>query len=343
MTTFKQFRVSLVFFLVYFLLALLTAPVEAQEQKITNPNQARLITSDIDHFWQMFDQLPQAKSEQDTLAILKQYYLNKASKGLQNYFEREQKNNKTNIEQQYLTILRTYPTYLVSIRENTQQVKNLKGDIITSFIKQKTLYPGIHFPDTYFCIGFFNSGGTSLESGLYVGVEIACALDNANYEEWGENSWIETLDRSLESITGMVVHENIHAQQRLRIDLGKSTLLCNALQEGGAVFITDLINKGKQRAIDYTRRAYEYGNAHEKQVWQAFKQDMLTTKWRKWFYNQATADFPNDMGYYVGYKICQSYYQNAKDKKQAIQDIIEVSDCEDFLQKSKYEEKFYLK
>ncbi len=324
-----------------FLLICLSQYSIAQEQRITNPKEARLITTDIDYFWHMFDQLPKAKSKQDTLAILKQYYLDKASKGLQDYFAREKKNNNSNIELEYLNVLRKYPKYLASIRENTQQVKSLKPGIINMFMKQKKIYPAIHFPDTYFCIGFFNSGGTSLESGLYVGVEIACALDNANYQEWGENSWLQTKDRSLKSITGSVAHENIHAQQPLNIDLSKSTVLCNALNEGGAVFITDLINDGKNKAIDYNLRAYEYGNANEKEVWQTFKQDMLTTKWRKWFYNQPTEAFPHDMGYYIGYKICQAYYQNAKDKKQAIKDIIEVSNCEDFLKRSKYDEKFH--
>lgn len=67
---------------------------------------------------------------------------------------------------------------------------------------------------------------------------------------------------------------------------------------------------------------------------------MLTTNWRKWFYNEAAEDWPNSIGYYVGFKICESYYQNAKDKKQAIKDIVEVTDCEEFFKKIKYDMKF---
>ena len=47
-----------------------------------------------------------------------------------------------------------------------------------------------------------------------------------------------------------------------------------------------------------------------------------------------------DLGYYIGYKICESYYQSAKDKKQAIKDILEIKDFNQFLIDSKYEAKF---
>ena len=57
-----------------------------------------------------------------------------------------------------------------------------------------------------------------------------------------------------------------------------------------------------------------------------------------WLYNaNQVKDRPADLGYYVGYKITQAYYNNAKDKKQAIVDIIEIDDPLTFLQKSCYD------
>jgi hypothetical protein len=46
------------------------------------------------------------------------------------------------------------------------------------------------------------------------------------------------------------------------------------------------------------------------------------------------------MGYYMGYKIVQSYYNNAKDKRQAIKDILEIKDVRKFYEASKYGETF---
>ena len=43
---------------------------------------------------------------------------------------------------------------------------------------------------------------------------------------------------------------------------------------------------------------------------------------------------------HMGYKIAESYYKNALDKKQAVRDILEIKDFKEFLKASRYEEKF---
>ena len=59
-----------------------------------------------------------------------------------------------------------------------------------------------------------------------------------------------------------------------------------------------------------------------------------------WFYNAETTDWPKDMGYYVGYKICRSYYDNAQDKATAIKNIFEATGATKLLADSGYEAKF---
>ncbi len=49
---------------------------------------------------------------------------------------------------------------------------------------------------------------------------------------------------------------------------------------------------------------------------------------------------PADLGYYIGYKIVESYYNRAKDKKQVIKDILDIKDFNAFLKASGYDEKF---
>ena len=54
-----------------------------------------------------------------------------------------------------------------------------------------------------------------------------------------------------------------------------------------------------------------------------------------WFYNANTAkDKPADLGYYVGYLITRAYYRNAKDKRQAIHDILNIQDARAFYEAS---------
>jgi uncharacterized protein YjaZ len=49
-----------------------------------------------------------------------------------------------------------------------------------------------------------------------------------------------------------------------------------------------------------------------------------------------TPERPADLGYYVGYKICQEYYEKSADKKKAIKDILEIRDFDQFFRESGY-------
>ncbi len=52
-----------------------------------------------------------------------------------------------------------------------------------------------------------------------------------------------------------------------------------------------------------------------------------------WIYNSKPGN-PGDLGYWVGYRIVKSYYQNASDKRQALRDIIGLQDARAFLARS---------
>ena len=54
-----------------------------------------------------------------------------------------------------------------------------------------------------------------------------------------------------------------------------------------------------------------------------------------WLYNGlGTPERPGDLGYWVGYRIAKAYYRQAKDKKAAVREIIEIDDAKGFLAKS---------
>jgi len=84
-----------------------------------------------------------------------------------------------------------------------------------------------------------------------------------------------------------------------------------------------------------------YGKANEQSVWASFQKEMLRKDRKNWLYNGTSA--PNghaDLGYFVGYAICKSYYDKQKDKQDALKEIIELNYGEkkvvEFLKKSGY-------
>ena len=84
-----------------------------------------------------------------------------------------------------------------------------------------------------------------------------------------------------------------------------------------------------------------YGDQHFDNLKKKFKEEMFSSNFSNWLYNGLQKGDSADLGYYIGSKICKSYYDNAKNKSQAIKDIIELNysdekEVENFLIKSKF-------
>lgn len=134
----------------------------------------------------------------------------------------------------------------------------------------------------------------------------------------------------------MVAHEVIHIEQKQanhsRESRRKKTLLESALGEGGADFLGEKISGG---IINAAQRAF--GNLHERELWEEFRTAMNGTDATKWLYEGERAKGrPADMGYYMGYRICEAFYQKAVDKSEAVRRILALNDPEGLLRESGY-------
>src|SRR5690242_14004373 len=88
------------------------------------------------------------------------------------------------------------------------------------------------------------------------------------------------------------------------------------------------------------RSQHEYGEQHEKELWLEFKGKMLHDGIKDWLYNSDSKTRPRDMGYFVGFKICEAYFNRSHDKSKAIKKIIRVGNYKKFLRNSGYMDKF---
>ena len=130
----------------------------------------------------------------------------------------------------------------------------------------------------------------------------------------------------------IVAYELIHYQQ---IGTGK-TLLAQCIHEGSADFVGELISGGQ-----INTRLRVYGDAHESELWSKFSNAMDKDDASHWLYQgDKSKDRPADLGYYIGYRISQAYYEHSTDKKKAIHDILTAHDFPAFLQESHYADKF---
>lgn len=298
-------------------------PAAAEEKKISdNPGDARIITTDIALFWQAYDRA----TPQNDLIVFRDEYLRRGSYGLKAFTSMRIGSSCSLVE-----MIEKHPKYYRSIRESTMRIASMEGAIRASLRKMKQLYGGAVFPDVYFLIGRMNSGGTLTDKALLIGAEMYGLTSSAAMEELGD--WHKAVLRPVEEVPAIVAHELIHYQQKYPQD---SSLLAQAIREGSADFIGELI-AGKI----INPHLHSYGNERERELWMEFKHEMDGRDLSKWLYQgDKSKDRPADLGYYIGYKIAESYYKQAADKGRAIRDILEIKDFKQFLQSSNYEKKF---
>lgn len=287
--------------------------------KNRDPYKTELITVDLDNFWMAFDA---AKPDFDP-AIFQKTYIKQGSKGLKGFMSGRIK-NAANLSK----VVSSHKNYYASIRESTAKISGMKDEIRRSLAKLKDLYPEAVFPPVYFVVGTLNSGGTASRNGLIIGADMYGLTSDTPKDEL--NNWLKTVIKPVDQVPHIVAHELIHFQQ----NYDGRNLLSAAIKEGSADFIAELIS-GKH----INEHVHEFANPKEEELWQEFKSKMLERDYSGWLYSSQKGR-PNDLGYWMGYKITKSYYDNKEDKKMAMNDIMNIKNFEKFLQESKYEERF---
>jgi hypothetical protein len=291
-----------------------------------DPQKTKLVTTDITNFWNAYD-LAQ-KDTVNRLKIYREYYIDKGTAGLQDYFATKVWNMRS-----FVNGHDRRSRFYAAIRPNTLQVEALKPQIVASFVKFKEVYPKARFCDIYFVIGNYTSGGTVSPTGLLIGIDQMSRTDNIPMDEltlWEKNNY-----QPLQKLPHIIAHELIHFNQgSLSHD---TTLLSAALVEGMCDFFAELIS-GETNI----ERQIVFAKGKEKQIWEDFKKEIWLNRGSNWIGNatQERPDHPADLGYWVGYIICKAYYEQAEDKKQAVWDILHISDYKSFLEKSHVEEYF---
>ncbi|MDJ0646382.1 MAG: DUF2268 domain-containing putative Zn-dependent protease [Flavobacteriaceae bacterium] len=233
-------------------------------------------------------------------------YLDNASEGLKPFV------GYLNADSLYQTVLRRKEDYLRS-RPMIAEIDTKKKKVQAAYAAMKYWYPEARFPPVYFVVGMFTSGGTASENGLVIGSEMLNNLDGLN---------------------GLISHELIHYQQKIS---GDDNLLKQAIIEGSADFIGELIS-----GEHINRVPFNYGNENESSLCKEFVSKMLKDDYTDWLYGTSGKDKrPNDLGYWIGYKITEAYFNRQQDKIKAIANILNINNPLNFTKESGYLAKYW--
>lgn len=281
--------------IILFVLIAIQNTAFAQNTFSDNPLNAVFETKDSKNFWEAFDKMD--KSKQNPFVE----YMQKGSPGVKAFTE----NRIINADSLFAVVKKRKADYELS-RNVLNGLSSKAKRVRAIYSALKYWYPNAKFPPIYFVYGRFNSDGTSAPEGIIIGTEKLTNLDG---------------------ISGLIGHELVHYQQNIT---GKDMLLKWCLLEGGADFIGELTS-----GESINQDSYKYGEQNIDKLCIEFTARLKNPDYQDWLYRTSKKDDrPNDLGYWIGYKIIESYFNKQKDKQKAIQALLNIKDPLQFLKES---------
>lgn len=298
----------------------------------TEEPSSNIVTNDIANFWIAYDKITATQDSILQLKLIDSLYFQKGTDGLNAI---RQARNYTS--QDYIYAINSYPKFWNSIRENTLKAEQLSPELEKGIRKFKEIYPDTKPAKIYFTIGALRTNGTTMDSLVLIGSELALADKNTLTSEFPENlSHLRNYFDSEPSknIVFLNIHEYVHTQQKTTIG---NSLLAQTVIEGVAEFLAE-----KALEINSPNPQIEFGRKNDAKIKAKYTLEMFSPYLFNWIWNSADNEFEmRDLAYYVGYAICDSYYNNASDKTKAIKEMIELdynneTDLIAFVEKSGY-------
>jgi len=289
------------------LILIFSIPFAAAMARSSSGPEIRI--ADVDRFYALYD----ATGGKPNASQL-QAYIDEGSEGFRTFAKMR---NTTG--ERIAQAMEKQPEVFAQAKQCAAALPAVRTRLASALRRLKKLYPEASLPPVTIAVGRAKPVGTADTTGVMIGLEALCAADLMN-------TAIE--DR----FVYVIAHEYVHVQQaRFRAESGEESVLLASLIEGGAEFVGELTSGSISN-----KQLPPLVRGREKQFEAAFLVDAdKLAQGSAWLYNHpGTAEHPADLGYWIGYRITKSYYRKAKDKRQALRDIIELRDPKALLAKS---------
>lgn len=282
------------------------------------PPAPQFISEDLTRFWAAWDS---AGGPPDA-ATLERLYLKPGSQGLKDF-------TRLRIEsaEALAKTIARHPEYYAGLRQATAALPAAEREIAAALERMHALYPKGRLPPTYFLIGRMNSGGTTSDAGLLIGLEMYGKQPDTDMSKFGD--WHRSVLAGPELLPAIVVHELVHTLQPA--PRGQSTLLEAMLREGLADLITE---RAYGRHINAA--AHAWGMANECALWRELEPKLEGSDYTGYLYGGQPPERPADLGYFIGYRIGAAWLARNGETPERIAALIESRDAKAFLKASGY-------
>lgn len=272
----------------------------------------QFVSTDIANFWKAYDKIQTTTDSATQVRYLQELYIDKGSAGLKSLLE-----VRNYTAQEYVKVINQYPAFWKSIRKNTLTSGVHYKEISLYIDNLKKAYPELKPSTIYFLIGAFRTPGTIQQNRVLIGTEYSLGDASTYTQEFPkarQDYYSEYKPR--ENIALLCTHEYIHTQQKEPVD----NLLSYCLYEGVAEFLSSYVSKKPSNSSSIS-----FGIANHEAVVKKFQEDMYFPRLSDWLWGENTNELKvRDLGYYIGYSICERFLQQSSDKKAAIKKLIEL-------------------
>ena len=272
-------------------------------------------TEDIPNFWKAYDQIVKTKDSLKQIEIIQTQYIDKGTEGLKGMMQA-----RRYTPSEYIFAINHYHLFWNSVRQNTFNANAYAKEIEKGIAGLKKIYSYLKPAKIYFTIGALRSNGTTIKDKVLIGSELAMAdrkVVTNEIEKKFPNLPPYFKTNPVNDLTFLNVHEYIHTQQKTTIGI---TLLAQTVLEGVAEFIATIALH-----TNSPNQQISFGKLNDERIKKAYVKEIFSTNFDNWLWNSPENEFKmRDLAYYVGYAICEKYYQLSDDKNLAIKTMIEL-------------------
>lgn len=302
-----------------------------------DPLDAQVELDDARRFADVFARTNGAPTAED----LESGYLNGAGRGVEVFTPYRIQNG----ENLAAAVARNTEHYQRGIDVCLPIAEDMSSELRAVYLGLQGLYPDAELPRIYAVFGANNSGGTAGATEQVLGLEVICRI-------------AETEEDIRATFRAFFAHETVHVLQTSGgwAVAQKDPLLAQTLIEGMADYVAELVTG---RSINPERD--EWGEANEAMLWAAFQKDRAiinagvargetfqdqspesSAAFRRWHGNAGSPPegWHGEAGYWVGAQIIAAYVERADNRREALEELLVITDPVKVLEMSGYAEKF---
>ena len=304
--------------------------VSGVTRKCIAQDNYKIYRQDVLNFWEAYDSLLPGV---DTTEIFERLVINRATAPFKQFIR------KSNITAKNYTLqTRRFPKFYRSLRASTLKLIDSEKETRSLVARLQKIYPGFVPADICIGIGNFKTGGT-----IYVDKKIRLVYIGLEFQGLDSSTIISEFNATMkEYFSGSnffrtIIHELVHVQQethgsRVARSFHGDKLVHSVLREGIPTFVAKLVYPSGNDGT-----YVEYGLQHEIELKVKLKTQLWQPDTKYWLYNSnSTSGQPTDLGYFMGARIANSYYEKYRRNPYVIRQIIEIEQIEKFIDKSGY-------